>query len=124
MVDVANHFLSDVDEVRFKLLPKLCQFVALFPEDNQKMLLHTLIRERLESETGTKSDKLKVELLEQLFSTSYEVTFLVDNEFHKYLYTAITTDQVSSFKDILVLTCLICVVVEDWKQKAAIGSVW
>jgi len=93
MVDVANHFLSDVDEVRFKLLPKLCQFVALFPEDNQKMLLHTLIRERLESETGTKSDKLKVELLEQLFSTSYEVTFLVDNEFHKYLYTAITTDQ-------------------------------
>ena len=34
MVEVANHLLSDVDEVRIKLLPHLCEFVSLFPSDN------------------------------------------------------------------------------------------
>ena len=34
MVEVANHLLSDVDEVRLKLLPHLCEFVSLFPTDN------------------------------------------------------------------------------------------
>ena len=41
LVEVANHFLSDVEEVRFKLLPNLCEFVSLFPEENQQMLLQT-----------------------------------------------------------------------------------
>ena len=103
MVDVANHYLSDVDEVRHKLLPNLCQFVSLFPEDHQKMLLHTLIRERLESEgsesngeatasekakASQKSESMRVELLSSLFD-KFDVTQLVDNEFHKYLYTSI-----------------------------------
>ena len=34
MVEVANHLLSDVDEVRIKFLPHLCEFVSLFPSDN------------------------------------------------------------------------------------------
>lgn len=34
MVEVANHLLSDVDEVRVKLLPHLCEFVSLFPSEN------------------------------------------------------------------------------------------
>jgi hypothetical protein len=33
MVEVVNHFLNDVEDVRFKLLPNLCEFVSLFPED-------------------------------------------------------------------------------------------
>lgn len=49
MVEVANHLLSDVDEVKTNLLQNLCAFVALFPDENQKLLLNSLIRERLVS---------------------------------------------------------------------------
>lgn len=52
MVEVANHLLSDEDEVRLKLLPNLCEFITQFPEENQKMLLQTMIRERIENEKG------------------------------------------------------------------------
>ena len=64
MVEVANHLLSDVDEVRFKLLPHLCEFVSLFPTENQEMLLHTLIKERLDSEKGSKTRELRAKILE------------------------------------------------------------
>lgn len=33
IIDVINHFLTDVDEVRHKVLPNICGLVALFPED-------------------------------------------------------------------------------------------
>lgn len=33
IVEVANHFLSDAEEVRLKLLPNLCELISLFPED-------------------------------------------------------------------------------------------
>ena len=67
MVEVANHLLSDVDEVRLKFLPHLCEFVSLFPTDNQNMLLHTLIKERLDNEKGSKMRELRAKILEQLF---------------------------------------------------------
>ena len=54
MVEVANHFLNDAEEVRLKLLPNLCEFISLFPEDKQNMLLQTIIRERLENENSKK----------------------------------------------------------------------
>ena len=60
MVEVANHLLSDVDEVRMKLLPHLCEFVSLFPQDNQQMLLQTLIKERLDNEKENKKTKSMV----------------------------------------------------------------
>ena len=92
MVEVANHLLSDVDEVRFKLLPHLCEFVSLFPEENQQMLLHTLIKERLDSEKGTKTRELRANILEQLFEM-FPPNDLVDSDFHQYLFTAIKTEQ-------------------------------
>jgi hypothetical protein len=49
MVEVANNLLSDADEIKLNLLPNLCEFVSLFPEDNQKVLLNSMIRERLVS---------------------------------------------------------------------------
>ena len=49
MVEVANNLLGDADEIKLNLLPNLCEFVSLFPEDNQKMLLNSMIRERLVS---------------------------------------------------------------------------
>lgn len=51
MVEVANNLLGDADEIKLNLLPNLCEFVSLFPEDNQKMLLNSMIRERLVSST-------------------------------------------------------------------------
>ena len=49
MVEVANNLLSDADEIKLNLLPNLCDFVSMFPEENQKMLLNSMIRERLVS---------------------------------------------------------------------------
>jgi len=49
MVEVANNLLGDADEIKLNLLPNLCVFVSLFPEENQKMLLNSMIRERLVS---------------------------------------------------------------------------
>ena len=49
MVEVANNLLDDADEIKLNLLPNLCEFVSLFPEDNQKVLLNSMIRERLVS---------------------------------------------------------------------------
>ena len=57
------------------------------------MLLQTMIRERIESEKGQKSRKMRVELLEKLF-TLFPPGDLVDVDFHKYLYEVIKTDQV------------------------------
>ena len=50
MVEVANNLLSDADEIKLNLLPNLCDFVSLFPEDNQKVLLNSMIREKLVSQ--------------------------------------------------------------------------
>ena len=92
MVEVANHLLSDVDEVRIKLLPHLCEFVSLFPEDNQQMLLQTLIKERLDNEKENKKTRsMVVEMLTKLFEM-FPPSDLVDSEFHQYLYTAIKLD--------------------------------
>lgn len=49
MVEVANHLLADADEIKLNLLPHLCEFVNLFPVDNQRVLLNSMIRERLVS---------------------------------------------------------------------------
>lgn len=49
MVEVANQLLEDADEIKMNLLPHLCDFVALFPADNQRVLLNSMIRERLVS---------------------------------------------------------------------------
>ena len=49
MVEVANQLLEDADEIKMNLLPHLCEFVALFPPDHQKVLLNAMIRERLVS---------------------------------------------------------------------------
>ena len=34
MVEVANQFLADADEIKLNLMPNLIDFVALFPADN------------------------------------------------------------------------------------------
>ena len=34
MVEVANQFLADTDEIKLNLMPNLIDFVALFPADN------------------------------------------------------------------------------------------
>jgi len=34
MVEVANQFLADTDEIKLNLMPNLIEFVALFPADN------------------------------------------------------------------------------------------
>jgi len=48
MLEIANHFMNDEQsKVRLAFLPKLCDFVALFSESHQQVLLHTLIKERL-----------------------------------------------------------------------------
>lgn len=49
MVEVASNLLDDADEIKLNLLPNLCEFVSLFPADNQKVLLNSMIRERLVS---------------------------------------------------------------------------
>jgi hypothetical protein len=49
VVEVVNHLLEDDDEVKLNLLPNLVEFVALFPEDHQQVLLNSIIRERLVS---------------------------------------------------------------------------
>lgn len=94
LIDVLNHFLSDVDEVRYKVMPHLCAFISMFPEDKQTMLLQTLIRDRIESEKGKKSSQVKVELLQNLFA-AFPVQTLVDCDFHHYLYNTIKDDPVS-----------------------------
>ena len=88
IVEVANHLLSDEDQVRIKLLPNLCELISHFPEENQKMLLQTMIRERIENEKGQKSRKVRIELIEKLFQT-FPPGDLVDANFHKYIYEAI-----------------------------------
>ena len=50
MVEVANHILGEADEIKLNFLPNLCDFILLFPADNQKMLLNSMLRERLVSE--------------------------------------------------------------------------
>ena len=67
MVEVANNLLADEDQVRLKLLPNLCEFVSLFPEENQRMLLQTMIRDRIENEKGQKSKQVRIELIEKMF---------------------------------------------------------
>ena len=69
MVEVANHFLADANEIKLNLLPKLCDFVNLFPSDNQQVLLNTMIRERLEQEKDIKTSAIRVKLLVQVFET-------------------------------------------------------
>lgn len=49
MVEVANHLLADTDEIKLNLLPLLCEFVSMFPHENQQVLLNSMIRERLVS---------------------------------------------------------------------------
>ena len=49
MVEVASQLLGDADEIKLNLLPNLIDFVALFPPDNQRVLLNSMIRERLVS---------------------------------------------------------------------------
>ena len=49
MVEVANQFLADADEIKLNILPLLCEFAALFPDENQSILLNSMIRERLVS---------------------------------------------------------------------------
>lgn len=49
MVEVANTFLADADEIKMNLLPNLCEFASLFPTDNQAVLLNSMIRDRLVS---------------------------------------------------------------------------
>jgi len=49
------------------------------------MLLHTLIKERLDSEKGTKTKDLRAKILEQLFEM-FPANDLVDSEFHQYLF--------------------------------------
>ena len=47
LVDVANNLLSDVDEVKLNLLPNICDFISLFPEKSQVMLLSSMLRDKL-----------------------------------------------------------------------------
>ena len=63
MVTVANNLLDDADEIKLNLLPNLCEFVSLFPEDNQKVLLNTMVREKLENEGSRKSRQMRVKLI-------------------------------------------------------------
>lgn len=60
MVEVANHLLADADEIKLNLLPHLCEFVNLFPVDNQRVLLNSMIRERLENEKSRKVQKIRI----------------------------------------------------------------
>ena len=91
MVEVANQLLEDADEIKLNLLPNLCEFVALFPPDNQKVLLNSLIRERLENERSRKTRAIRVTLLVQLFQ-KFEAHELVEGGFHQYLYDAIKNE--------------------------------
>ena len=94
MVEVANTFLADADEIKMNLLPNLCDFASLFPAENQSMLLNSMIRERLENEKARSTRAIRVKLLVQLFE-KFDAAELVEGGFHQYIYESIKTEQVS-----------------------------
>lgn len=42
--------MTDIEEVKVKVVGNVCQMVSLFPEEPQQMLLHTLLKECLETD--------------------------------------------------------------------------
>jgi hypothetical protein len=54
MLEVANHFMGDSDKVRANMMPYICDFVALFSDSHQQMLIHTVVKERLDADTDKK----------------------------------------------------------------------
>ena len=58
------------------------------------MLLNTMVRERLENDNEVKTASLRVQLLEQVFTT-FDVAELVEAGFHQFIYEAIKSEQVS-----------------------------
>jgi len=92
MVEVASQLLSDADEIKLNLLPNLIDFVALFPPDNQRVLLNSMIRERLENEKARKTRAIRVKLLVSLFE-QFDPAELVEAGFHIFLYEAIKNEE-------------------------------
>ena len=45
--NVFTTYLNDIDDVKQKIMPKLCQIISLFPKEHHNHLLSTLIREQL-----------------------------------------------------------------------------
>ena len=45
--NVFTTYLNDIDDVKQKMMPKLCQIISLFPKEHHNHLLSTLIREQL-----------------------------------------------------------------------------
>ena len=67
MLEVATQFMTDAEaKVKLSFLPKLCDFVSLFSDDDQQQLIQSLIKKCLE-EKSTDGQKIKVELLSRLF---------------------------------------------------------
>ena len=95
MVEVASQLLGDTDEIKLNLLPNLIDFVALFPPDNQRVLMNSMIRERLvsrwntfvdvlwvqENEKARKTRATRVKLLVGLFE-KFDAAELVEAGFH------------------------------------------
>ena len=95
MVEVANTFLVDADEIKMNFLPNLCDFASLFPADNQAVLLNSMIRDRLENEKTRATRAIRVKLLVQLFQ-KFDAAELIEGGFHQYIYEAIKTEQMIS----------------------------
>ena len=95
MVEVANTFLVDADEIKMNFLPNLCDFASLFPADNQAVLLNSMIRDRLENEKSRATRAIRVKLLVQLFQ-KFDAAELIEGGFHLYIYESIKTEQMIS----------------------------
>lgn len=70
----------------------MIDFVALFPTDNQTVLLNSMIRERLENEKARKTRAMRVKLLLGLFE-KFDAAELVEAGFHQFLYESIKTEE-------------------------------
>ena len=104
LVDVANNLLSDVDEVKLNLLPNVCDFISLFPEKSQVMLLSSMLRDKLQNDKERKTRDVRVKLIQRLFEL-FPTAQLVDNEFHHFLYEAIKSEQVVAHRIACAKTC-------------------
>lgn len=43
-LEVMNYFNNDIEEIKFKIIPSVCQFIALYPKSQHTELLNNLIK--------------------------------------------------------------------------------
>eukprot|EP00347_Sterkiella_histriomuscorum_P014101 403362163 len=95
-LEVLNHFLGDIEEIKSKLTPELCKFIAVYPSEQHNHLVSTFIREQLQNIQPKQRDA-KIQLLEQIYNL-FTPQFLADQEFHLSLQEIIDKDQAISYK--------------------------